>query len=87
MLLVQSTRTFTVWVAALLVAGVIGAAVIAELGSPKMREEIEAMKVTGIDPVWALAVPRDRLDHHRDTTVFSSQISATYIGDSAPPTS
>lgn len=58
LLLVQSVRTFTVWVATLLVAGVIGAAMTAELGSRKVREELDAMQVMGIDPVRTLVVPR-----------------------------
>lgn len=58
LLLVQSVRTFTVWVATLLVAGVIGAAITAELGSRKVREELDAMQVMGIDPIRTLVVPR-----------------------------
>lgn len=58
LLLVQSTRTFTVWVATLLVAGVVGAAMTAELGSRKVREELDAMQVMGIDPIRTLVVPR-----------------------------
>jgi len=57
-LLVQSVRTFTVWVSTLLVAGVIGAAITAELGSRKVREELDAMQVMGIDPVRTLVIPR-----------------------------
>lgn len=58
LLLVQSTRTFTVWVSTLLVAGVVGAAITAELGSRKVREELDAMQVMGIDPVRTLVLPR-----------------------------
>lgn len=58
LLLVHSARTFTVWVATLLVAGVIGAAITAELGSRKVREELDAMQVMGIDPIRTLVVPR-----------------------------
>jgi phospholipid/cholesterol/gamma-HCH transport system permease protein len=58
LLVVTSTRTFTVWVSALLVAGVVGASVTAELGARKVREEIDAMQVMGIDPVRELVVPR-----------------------------
>lgn len=89
LLLVQSTRTFTVWVAALLVAGVIGAAMTAELGSRKVREELDAMQVMGIDPVRALVVPRIVSIAIITTllsvpaaiiTILSSQFSASYIG-------
>lgn len=58
LLVVTSTRTFTVWVTALLVAGVIGASVTAELGSRKVREELDAMSVMGIDPIRTLVVPK-----------------------------
>ncbi|HWJ82476.1 MAG TPA: ABC transporter permease [Nocardioides sp.] len=58
LLIVTSTRTFTVWVAALLMAGVVGASATAELGARKVREELDAMNVMGIDPVRALVVPR-----------------------------
>lgn len=52
------TRTFTVWMATLLVAGVVGASMTAELGSRKVREELDAMKVMGIDPIRVLVLPR-----------------------------
>lgn len=58
LLFIQSTRTFTVWVATMLVAGVIGASITAELGSRKVREELDAMRVMGIDPIRALVLPR-----------------------------
>ena len=58
LLFVQSTRTFTVWVSALLVAGVVGTAMTAELGARKVREELDAMQVMGIDPIRTLVVPR-----------------------------
>lgn len=58
LLFIQSTRTFTVWVATMLVAGVVGASITAELGSRKVREELDAMKVMGIDPIRALVLPR-----------------------------
>lgn len=58
LLLLHSTRTFTVWVVAIVVAGVIGAALTTDIGTRKVREEIDAMKVMGIDPVREIAVPR-----------------------------
>ncbi|WP_149360522.1 MlaE family ABC transporter permease [Lolliginicoccus suaedae] len=45
-------------VTALLVAGAAGSAVTADLGSRTIREEIDAMKVLGIDPIQRLVVPR-----------------------------
>jgi phospholipid/cholesterol/gamma-HCH transport system permease protein len=58
LLFVQSLRSFTVWVAALLVAGVVGAAMTAELGARKVREELDAMEVMGVDPIRTLVLPR-----------------------------
>src|SRR5436189_6256033 len=45
-------------VTALLIAGAGGSAICADLGSRKIREEIDAMRVLGIDPVQRLVVPR-----------------------------
>lgn len=57
-LFVQSMRTFTVWIVSMVVAGVIGSALTADIGARKVREEIDAMQVMGVDPVRDLAVPR-----------------------------
>lgn len=45
-------------VTALLIAGAAGSAVAADLGSRTIREELDAMRVLGIDPVQRLVVPR-----------------------------
>ncbi|WP_285662001.1 MlaE family ABC transporter permease [Actinorhabdospora filicis] len=45
-------------VTALLIAGAGGAAMCADLGARKIREELDAMRVLGIDPVQRLVVPR-----------------------------
>ncbi|MQA05400.1 MAG: ABC transporter permease [Streptosporangiales bacterium] len=45
-------------VTALLIAGAGGSAVCADLGSRKIREEIDAMEVLGINPIQRLIVPR-----------------------------
>jgi phospholipid/cholesterol/gamma-HCH transport system permease protein len=45
-------------VTALLIAGAGGSAICADLGSRKIREEIDAMEVLGIDPLQRLVVPR-----------------------------
>jgi phospholipid/cholesterol/gamma-HCH transport system permease protein len=45
-------------VTALLIAGAGGSAICADLGSRKIREEIDAMQVLGIDPLQRLVVPR-----------------------------
>jgi phospholipid/cholesterol/gamma-HCH transport system permease protein len=45
-------------VTALLVAGAGGSAICADLGARRIREEIDAMRVLGVDPVQRLVVPR-----------------------------
>src|SRR5881392_3579247 len=42
----------------LLIAGAAGSAIAADLGARKIREELDAMMVLGIDPVQRLVVPR-----------------------------
>jgi len=58
LLLTTSLRSFTPWITALLLAGSVGAALTADLGARKVREEIDAMVVMGIDPIRTLVVPR-----------------------------
>ena len=43
---------------ALLVAGAAGSAIAADLGARRIREELDAMMVLGIDPIQRLVVPR-----------------------------
>lgn len=45
-------------ITALLVAGAGGSAVCADIGARQIREEIDAMRVLGVDPVQRLIVPR-----------------------------
>ncbi|REE97805.1 phospholipid/cholesterol/gamma-HCH transport system permease protein [Thermomonospora umbrina] len=45
-------------VVALLVSGVAGSAMCADMGSRTIREEIDAMRVLGVDPIERLVVPR-----------------------------
>lgn len=45
-------------VTALIIAGAGGSAICADLGARKIREELDAMRVLGIDPVQRLVVPR-----------------------------
>lgn len=42
----------------MVVAGIIGTSVTADLGARKIREEIDAMRVLGVDPIRALVIPR-----------------------------
>ncbi len=45
-------------VTSLMIAGAVGSAVCADLGSRTIREEIDAMKVMGVDPLHRLVAPR-----------------------------
>jgi phospholipid/cholesterol/gamma-HCH transport system permease protein len=51
-------RLFAPLVTAIVLAGVAGTAICADLGARQVREEIPAIQVLGIDPVQALVVPR-----------------------------
>src|SRR5687767_10124867 len=44
--------------AALIIAGAAGSAICSDLGARKIREEIDAMEVLGVNPVARLVVPR-----------------------------
>ena len=43
---------------AIIVAGVAGTAITADLGARKIREELDALQVLGVDPIKNLVVPR-----------------------------
>jgi phospholipid/cholesterol/gamma-HCH transport system permease protein len=45
-------------ITAVVVAGVAGTAITADLGARKVREELDALQVLGVDPVKNLVVPR-----------------------------
>lgn len=51
-------REFAVVITAVLLAGRTDSAFTAEIGAMKMRQEIDAMRVIGIDPMEALVAPR-----------------------------
>lgn len=55
---ILSLREVGVLLTAIMVAGRSGSAFTAEIGSMKMREEIDAMRTLGIDPMETLVVPR-----------------------------
>ena len=54
----SSVREFAPFVDAIVLAGVAGTAITADLGARKVREELEALEVLGVDPVKNLVVPR-----------------------------
>ncbi len=51
-------REFAPLVCAIVMAGVVGTAICADLGARKVREELDALVVLGIDPVKSLVAPR-----------------------------
>jgi phospholipid/cholesterol/gamma-HCH transport system permease protein len=56
--IMASVREFAPWINAMVIAGVIGTAMTADLGARRIREEIDAMEVLGIEPIRTLVVPR-----------------------------
>ncbi len=55
---ILSLRELGVLLAAIMVAGRSGSSFTAELGAMKMREEIDALRVMGFDPIDVLIMPR-----------------------------
>ena len=53
-----SIREFGPSVTSIILAGVAGTAITADLGARKIREELDALQVLGVDPVKNLVVPR-----------------------------
>ncbi len=51
-------RELAVLLTCIMIAGRSGSAITAEIGSMKMREEIDAMRVMGLDPIDVLVLPR-----------------------------
>ena len=51
-------REIGVLLTAIMIAGRTGSAITAEIGSMKMREEIDALKVIGLNPIGVLVFPR-----------------------------
>jgi phospholipid/cholesterol/gamma-HCH transport system permease protein len=53
-----AVREVATWATAMVVAGVGGTAICADLGARKIRDEIDAMRVLGINPTKQLVLPR-----------------------------
>jgi phospholipid/cholesterol/gamma-HCH transport system permease protein len=51
-------REFAPLVCAIVMAGVVGTAMCADLGARKVREELDALVVLGVDPIKSLVAPR-----------------------------
>ena len=56
--ILASIREFAPFVTAIILAGVAGTAITADLGARKIREELDALQVLGVDPIKNLVVPR-----------------------------
>jgi phospholipid/cholesterol/gamma-HCH transport system permease protein len=52
------TREFNIIITAVLLAGRSASSFAAEIGSMKMQQEVDAMRVLGVDPFEALVLPR-----------------------------
>jgi len=57
-LYIGTIRELGVWITTMVFAGVAGSAVAADLGARKIREELDAMSVLGVDLMKSLVVPR-----------------------------
>ncbi|MFC0283003.1 MlaE family ABC transporter permease [Camelimonas abortus] len=55
---ILTLRELCVLLTSIMIAGRSGSAFTAELGSMKMREEVDALRVMGLDPIEVLVVPR-----------------------------
>jgi phospholipid/cholesterol/gamma-HCH transport system permease protein len=55
---ILTLRELAVLLTSIMVAGRSGSAFTAEIGSMKMREEIDALRVMGLDPIEVLVLPR-----------------------------
>jgi len=53
-----TVREQAVWITGMVVAGVAGTAICADLGARKVRDELSALQVMGVDPVRELVAPR-----------------------------
>ena len=53
-----AVRESAPFIDAVIVVGVAGTAITADLGARKIREELDALQVLGVDPVKSLVVPR-----------------------------
>jgi phospholipid/cholesterol/gamma-HCH transport system permease protein len=53
-----TVREQAVWITGMVVAGVAGTAICADLGARKVRDEIAALEVMGVDPIRKLVAPR-----------------------------
>lgn len=55
---IDALREFASWVTGMVLAGIAGTAICADLGARKVRDELDAMAVLGVDYYRALVLPR-----------------------------
>lgn len=55
---IAAVREPSVWATMMIFAGVAGSAIAADLGARRIRDELDALSVLGVDTVRALVVPR-----------------------------
>ncbi|WP_407716644.1 ABC transporter permease [Mangrovibrevibacter kandeliae] len=86
-------REIGVLLTAIMIAGRSGSAVTAEIGSMKMREEVDALQVIGLNPVGVLVFPRlvaltlvlPLLAFVADIMALGGAIGTTWIYSGIPP--
>ena len=66
--------------AALIISGAAGSAICSDLGARKIREEIDAMEVLGVDPLYRLVVPRVAATIFVSVMIIGIVISAGIAG-------
>jgi len=57
-LYIAFSREVCTWITMMVFAGVAGSAITADLGARKVREELDALSVLGVDQIRSLVVPR-----------------------------
>jgi phospholipid/cholesterol/gamma-HCH transport system permease protein len=57
-LLLGYTREAALWISMMVVAGAVGSAITADLGARRIRDELDALSVLGVDQTRLLIVPR-----------------------------
>ncbi|MCW2854383.1 MAG: hypothetical protein JWM84_4047 [Nocardioides sp.] len=57
-LLLGYTREAALWISMMVVAGAVGSSITADLGARKIRDELDALSVLGVDRIRSLVVPR-----------------------------
>ncbi|GAA5149980.1 ABC transporter permease [Pseudonocardia eucalypti] len=55
---IVNIREFSPWINSMVVAGIVGAALTADLGARKVREELDALEILGVDSLRELVLPR-----------------------------